>query len=97
MKKHDEIQVVLQLQRRKFAINPFTKKIAISKTMIIGNKTWGKLDFLTHYCGYYLVYGDGTLINESTPIKRDSKQEKRDKKAHKLSNKLNPNRNGKKV
>lgn len=97
MKKHDEVQVVNQLQRRKFSINPVTKKIGISRTMIIGNKTWGKLDFLVHYCGYYIVYGDGTLINEDRSIKTNPKQEKRDRKAHKLTNKLNHNHNGKKV
>lgn len=93
MKKHDEIQVVNQLQRRKFSINPVTKKIAINKSMIIGNKTWGKIDFLVHYCGYYIVYGDGSLIDEPSLIKKDKKQEKRDKKQHKLNNK----QHGKKI
>ena len=30
------------------------KSLQVSKGVIIGIKTWGKIDFLTHYCGWTL-------------------------------------------
>ena len=30
------------------------KSLQVSKGAIIGIKTWGKIDFLTHYCGWTL-------------------------------------------
>lgn len=56
MKKYDEISVVRQLNNvdAVIGINPANKVIKIAKNGGIGNGTSGKIDFLTHYCGYYV-------------------------------------------
>lgn len=60
MKKYDEISVVSQLNNvgAVIEINPASKVIKVANNSSIGNGTSGKIDFLTHYCGYYLEYVD---------------------------------------
>ncbi len=88
-KTHDENQVIKELGKR-FKINQVQKKIKASKAQIIGNKTRGKLDFLTKYCGYTLIWDD-EIINASTFAdenkKKDLKNKRKEAKQHNLSNK----------
>lgn len=60
MKKYDEISVVRQLGKVSsiVGINTVDKVIKIAKNGAIGNGTGGKIDFLTHYCGYHLIIID---------------------------------------
>lgn len=60
MGKYDEVSVVRQLNNvgAVIGINPASKVIKVAKNSAIGNGTSGKIDFLTHYCGYYLEYVD---------------------------------------
>lgn len=60
MKKYDEVSVVRQLNNvgAVIGINSASKVIKVAKNSSIGNGTSGKIDFLTHYCGYYLEYVD---------------------------------------
>lgn len=60
MEKYDEVSVVRQLNNvgAIIGINPASKVIKVAKNSAIGNGTSGKIDFLTHYCGYYLEYVD---------------------------------------
>lgn len=60
MKKYDEVSVVRRLNNADavIAINPASKVIKIAKNSGIGNGTSGKIDFLTHYCGYQVVTVD---------------------------------------
>lgn len=34
--------------------NAGEKKLYLSKDAVVGIKTWGRIDFLTHYCGWKL-------------------------------------------
>lgn len=54
MKNYDEVSVVRQLSNvgAVIGINSVSKVIKIAKNGAIGNGTSGKIDFLTHYCGY---------------------------------------------
>lgn len=56
MKKYDEVSVVRQLNNvgAVIGINPASKVIKVAKNGTIGNGTSGKIDFLTHYCGYHV-------------------------------------------
>ena len=90
-KKHDENKDV-RLVGRIAKISPYDKTIRVSKSQPIGIKTLGRIDFLTHYCGYVLIY-DGTIsikprfnsdIDSSLSKKKQSKQAIKDKS---LSNK----------
>lgn len=60
MKKYDEVSVVRQLNNvgAVIGINSASKVIKVANNGSIGNGTSGKIDFLTHYCGYYLEYVD---------------------------------------
>ena len=60
MKKYDEVSVVRQLNNvgAVIGINSASKVIKVAKNGSIGNRTSGKIDFLIHYCGYYLEYVD---------------------------------------
>lgn len=58
MGKYDEAVVVKELGRNP-AITFNGKTISVVKnTSLIGNSFWGRIDFLTKYCGYTLVQVD---------------------------------------
>ena len=76
--KHDEAKDVRLLS--KVAKVDVSNKI-IPANAIIGNKRWGRLDFLCHYCGYHLVRPDGTIMsNAPTAEERRSKRDSENKK-----------------
>lgn len=56
MGKYDEVSVVRQLSKvgSIVGINTVDKVIKVAKNGILGNGTNGKIDFLTHYCGYHV-------------------------------------------
>lgn len=60
MGKYDEVSVVRQLNNvgAVIGINTVSKVIKVSKNSAIGNGTSGKIDFLTHYCGYHVEVVD---------------------------------------
>lgn len=60
MKKYDEVSVVRQLNNADavIGINPASKVIKVAKNSSIGNGTSGKIDFLSHYCGYHVEIVD---------------------------------------
>lgn len=60
MKKYDEVSVVSQLNNvgAVIGINSASKVIKVAKNSAIGNGTSGKIDFLSHYCGYHVEIVD---------------------------------------
>nr|UVM84086.1 MAG: hypothetical protein [Bacteriophage sp.] len=60
MGKYDEVSVVRQLNNvgAVIGINPASKVIKVAKNSSIGNGTSGKIDFLSHYCGYHVEIVD---------------------------------------
>lgn len=61
MKKHDEnkdLRSVSKVAR----INYSNKTIQASKTAIIGIHMWGKIDYLTKYCGWYFSWNNSAGI-----------------------------------
>ena len=61
-KKHDENKD-LSLISRIAKIDYSTKTIQAPKTAIIGIKSWGRIDFLTHYCGWYFIWNNSVNIS----------------------------------
>lgn len=46
---------VIRILRKKKSISFINKTIEVFKFADdLGNKSWGKIDFLTNHCGYYL-------------------------------------------
>lgn len=64
--------------------------IIIPINAVIGIRTWGRIDFLVHYCGYVLNRGANSIkpsninFEDATVSAREAKKIK---KEHKLTNK----------
>ena len=85
-KKHDE-KKVLKCVSRVAEING--NHIIIPTNSVIGIHTWGRIDFLVHYCGYVLnrsnnVKASNLNFEDATVSAREAKKIK---KEHKLTNK----------
>ena len=85
-KKHDE-RKDLKCVSKVAKING--DSIIIPKDAVIGIHTWGRIDFLLHYCGYILyraknVKASNLNFEDATVSAREAKKIK---KEHKLTNK----------
>ena len=85
-KKHDE-KKDLKCVSKVAEING--NHIIIPTNSVIGIHTWGRIDFLVHYCGYVLnrsnnVKASNLNFEDATVSAREVKKIK---KEHKLSNK----------
>lgn len=86
MKKHDE-RKDLKCVSKVAEING--NRIIVPTDAIIGIHTWGRIDFLIHYCGYILyraknVKASNLNFEDATVSAREAKKIK---KEHKLTNK----------
>lgn len=85
-KKHDE-RKDLKCVSKVAEING--NRIIVPTDAVIGIHTWGRIDFLIHYCGYYLyraknVKASNLNFEDATVSVREAKKIK---KEHKLTNK----------
>lgn len=85
-KKHDE-RKDLKCVSKVAKING--NRIIIPTDAVIGIHTWGRIDFLIHYCGYILyraknVKASNLNFEDATVSAREAKKIK---KEHKLTNK----------
>ena len=85
-KKHDE-KKDLRMVSRVAEING--NHIIVPTNAVIGIHTWGRIDFLVHYCGYILnpsknVKASNLKFKDASVSAREAKKIK---KEHKLSNK----------
>lgn len=100
MKNHDENKD-LRLVSRIAKIDYSNKTIQAPKSAIIGNKTWGRIDYLTHYCGWTFIWNNDVRISgKYTANNGDNTKRKRDaKKAAKENTLTNKRRkdNGKSI
>ena len=86
MKKHDE-RKDLKCVSKVAEING--NRIIIPTDAIIGIHTWGRIDFLVHYCSYILNHGKNVKASnlnfEDATV--SAREAKKIKKEHKLTNK----------
>ena len=61
MKKHDENKD-LNCFSRVGKINYSDKTLHASKNTNIGIHMWGRIDFLTHYCGWHFIWDNNSGI-----------------------------------
>lgn len=85
-KKHDE-RKDLKCVSKVAEING--NRIIVPINAVIGIHTWGRIDFLVHYCGYILyraknVKASNLNFEDATVSAREAKKIK---KEHKLTNK----------
>ena len=68
MAKHDENRDIRSVSRIA-KVNSIDKSIQAPKTAVIGIHMWGKIDYLTNYCGYHFYWNNSvspTNISNST-------------------------------
>ena len=96
-KAYDEISVVRILKRkRSITIDTVNRSISVTKGADdCGNGTWGKIDFLCHYCGYHWLFKAKSEPKVNAVKTNDSEPERINKtrktpKGLKVSKKLLP-------
>lgn len=80
-KLHDENKDI-RLVSRIAKIDYSNYTIQAPKSAIIGNKTWGRIDYLTHYCGWTFIWNNDIRISgkyttnddDTTKRKRNAKK-----------------------
>lgn len=85
-KKHDE-RKDLKCVSRVAEING--NRIIIPIDAVIGIHTWGRIDFLVHYCGYVLIRSNNVKASNLNfeDAEVSAREAKKIKKEHKLTNK----------
>ena len=79
MKKHDENKD-LKLFSEIGKVETGTKTLKISTSATVGIRMWGRIDYLTHYCGYVLIFDNFAGVGINTPTASDSYNYKKNKK-----------------
>lgn len=90
-KKHDENKD-LRLISRIANIDFANKTIEASKSTIIGNTSWGRIDYLTHYCGWVFVWNNKVkvspkYIESNSDVNKSKRDAKKAAKETKLTDK----------
>lgn len=83
-KNHDESKD-LRSVGRVARVNYSTKTISAPKTAVIGNTRWGRIDYLTHYCGWSFVWDNSATVkrvfNEAADADKKKKRQPKQQKA----------------
>lgn len=84
MAKHDENKD-LRLISRIAKIDYSNKTIQASKSTVIGIRSWARIDYLTHYCGWYFIWNNSVFVNQKYTANDDDiiKRKREAKKAAK--------------
>lgn len=85
-KKHDE-RKDLKCVSRVAEING--NHIIVPTNAVIGIHTWGRIDFLVHYCGYVLNRSNSVKASnlKFDEVNTSAREAKKIRKEHKLTNK----------
>ena len=90
MKKHDENKD-LKLFTYAGRVNYADKTLRAAKGAVIGIRMWGRIDFLTKYCGWHFMWDNtatvNRYINNDSANKVDVRAKKKEAKAPKLTDK----------
>jgi hypothetical protein len=86
-KNYDEASIIKILNRvQGVSVNQADKIINVNKhNHSLGNSGWGKVDFLIHYCGYYLSWDYDKKVIIS-PTQHEEQRNKRKKEVFSLKN-----------
>ena len=94
-KKHDESKDLFRVSKV-CGVDYSDKLIRVRDKSRIGIKTWGRIDFLVHYCGWHCIYDrTATIIDSSDESGKSYREIKKENKQHKLSNKRDGNKRSK--
>ncbi len=94
-KKHDESKDLFRVSKV-CGVDYSDKLIRVRDKSRVGIKTWGRIDFLVHYCGWHCIYDRTAAISDRSDDSNKSYREiKRENKQHKLTNKCDGNKRAK--
>ena len=94
MAKHDENKDLRSFSRiGKVSLGD--KTLRASKNATIGIHLWGKIDFLTHYCGWHFIWDNSAGVGMAKYDDNDSPTRiaKKAKKEHQLTDKTKKSKN----
>lgn len=89
-KNYDEVSVIRSITKKADVSVDYVNKIIQVKedSNEVGNGTWGKIDYLCHYCGYIYVrpktINNRKIINREFGDDNDRKTSKKERKQVKL-------------
>lgn len=89
-KNYDEVSVIRSITKKAdVSVNYVNKIIQVKEdSNEVGNGTWGKIDYLCHYCGYIYVrpktINNRKIINREFGDDNDRKTSKKERKQLKL-------------
>lgn len=89
-KNYDEVSVIRSITKKADVSVDYVNKIIQVKedSNEVGNGTWGKIDYLCHYCGYsYIIsktINNRKIINREFGDDNDRKTSKKERKQLKL-------------
>lgn len=90
-KNYDEASVIRSITKKAdVSVDYVNKVVQVKKdSNEVGNGTWGKIDYLCHYCGYIYVLmpkiiNNKKIINREFGDDNDRKTSKRERKQLKL-------------
>ena len=91
-KRHDENKCLKSFNRIG-RVDIYNKTLQAAKNAVIGIHLWGKIDYLTNYCGWHFIWN-----NDATPVHVQSSDDntnnsikKKQKKEYKLADKTKKN------
>lgn len=90
-KKHDENKD-LRLISRIAKIDFSNRTIQAPKSSIIGIRSWGRIDFLTNYCGWSFFWNNAVKVPVRLAANDDATKHKRDAKKAAKENTLTDKR-----
>ena len=88
-KRHDENKDLRSFSRIG-KVNYGDKTLQANRTVTIGIRLWGKIDYLTHYCGWHFLWNNSIgvgVVNSNPNDDSSSKPSKKAAKEHKLTDK----------
>ena len=92
-KRHDENKC-LRSFKRIGRVDMYDKTLQASKNAVIGIHLWGKIDYLTKYCGWRFIWNNNATlvyIQNSDDSNNNDAVKKKQKKEHKLTDKTKKN------
>ena len=92
-KRHDENKC-LRSFKRIGRVDMYDKTLQATKNAVIGIHLWGKIDYLTKYCGWHFIWNNNATpvyIQNSDDSNNNDVIKKKQKKEHKLTDKTKKN------
>ena len=77
-KIHDESKDI-RLLSKTLVVNVYNKTIEANKSQIIGNRRWGRIDFLVNHCGWTFIWNNHVKVKSSIIETNNSDNKKKDK------------------